>query len=327
METCKMSDMKNLVGSVLVLTISLILAGCSGQDDVTLESGKPPTETDADVVKIVTSFSMIEDMAADIGGEHAEVINLAPIGTDPHEYEPKPDDMKNIARSDLVFYNGLNLEGGDKGWLSKVLNTTDYPVRNAVELTRDVEPLYIGDKDNKEVNPHAFIDPHVGEKMIRTITDTLVEKNPKNKEYFRKNEEEYLKELHQIEKDYDEQMSSIPGEDRVFVTSEQAFQYLTTRYHLKEGYIWAIDTEENGSPEQIKNLVQFIGENEPPVLFVESNVDTRPMETVSRESNVPIYEKPLYSDEIGKKGEEGDTYLSYLKYNLEVITDGLTTNE
>src|SRR5690625_5343771 len=69
METCKMSDMKNLVGSVLVLTISLILAGCSSQDDVTLESGKPPTETDADVVKIVTSFSMIEDMAADIGGE------------------------------------------------------------------------------------------------------------------------------------------------------------------------------------------------------------------------------------------------------------------
>lgn len=319
--------MKKLFLLISILALSLIFIGCSRQDDITLDSNQPPTQTSKDKIKVVTSFSMIEDMTKEIGGKHVEVTNLVPIGTDPHEYEPKPDDMKDIARSDLVLYNGLNLEGGNKGWLSKVLDTTDYSKQNAVEVAKDVKPMYIGDKENKEVNPHAFIDPYVGEKMVKTITTSLIEKNPKNKEYFKKKEKNYLKELHKIEHDYDKQIKGIPKRDKIFVTSEQAFQYLTTRYNLKEGYIWAIDTEENGSPEQIKNLVKFIHKNKPPVLFVESNVDKRPMETVSSESNIPIYKQPIYSDEIGKKGEEGDTYLSYLRYNLKVITQGLTSSD
>src|SRR5690625_7921400 len=96
----------------------------------------------------------------------------------------------------------------------------------------------------------------------------------------------------------------MPEEERILITSERAFQYLADRYGLKEGYIWSVDTEENGTPEQITSLIEFIKENEPPVLFVESNVDTRPMETVSKESGVAIFEDPLFSDEIGKQGEE-----------------------
>src|SRR5699024_3834421 len=104
--------------------------------------------------------------------------------------------------------------------------------------------------------------------------------------------------LQEIADEYEEKLGEIPEENRVLVTSEQAYQYMTKRYGLEGGFIWAIDTEENGSPEQIKSLLAFIQEHEPPVLFVETNVDTRPMETVAAESGVEIFGE-LYSDEIG----------------------------
>src|SRR5699024_3925292 len=94
-------------------------------------------------------------------------------------------------------------------------------------------------------------------------------------------------------------------------------------YDLKEGFIWAVDTDENGSPDQIKKAIGFVKENNPPVLFVESNVDRRPMNTISEGTGVPIYKSPLYSDELGKPGQKAATYIDYLRYNLDLIYDGL----
>lgn len=313
--------MKKMILFLFTISLSIILVACGNNDkddDEKLES------VDKDKIKVVTSFSMIDDMTKEIGGKHVEVHNLVPTGTDPHDYEPKPNDIKHLSKADLVFYNGLNLEGGNKGWLSKALESSDFSQENAIKTAKDVKPKYIKDEDGKkEVNPHAFIYPNVGEKMVKNITKSLVERNPKNKDYYKANEKAYLEKLYNIEADYKEQLGNIPKEDRIFVASEQAFQYLTDRYDLKEGYIWAIDTDENGSPEQIKNLVKFVNKNKPAILFVESNVDKRPMETVSKESGISIYKKPIYSDEIGKKGEETDTYLKYLEYNLEVLKKGL----
>src|SRR5699024_12339353 len=109
----------------------------------------------------------------------------------------------------------------------------------------------------------------------------------------------YLETLKDIEKTYEEKIADIPEKDRILITSERAYQYLADRYGLKEGYIWSVDTEENGTPEQITSLIELIKENEQPDLFVESNVETRPMETVSKESGVAIFEDPLFS-EIGR---------------------------
>src|SRR5699024_11555798 len=109
-----------------------------------------------------------------------------------------------------------------------------------------------------------------------------------------------------------------PDGRRIIITSERAFQCLADRYDLQEGYIWGIDTEENGTPEQIKNLIAFISDKDVPGLFIESNVDPRPMESVSKETGVPIA-GTLYSDEIGTRGSDADTYLSYLQHNIDVI--------
>ncbi|BFH11620.1 zinc ABC transporter substrate-binding protein [Paenibacillus melissococcoides] len=309
----------------------LVLAAC-GQANSS-NSGAVPASSDSasepakeGPLKIVTSFTILEDFAREIGGEDVEVHNLVPTGTDPHEYEPLPEDIKKATDADVLFYNGLNLEGGKSGWFFKMIESVGQKEENVFNLTERVEPMYIGGKDGheEEINPHAFIDPAVGIKMAEDMRDALMKKDPARKENYEKRADEYISKLKEIDKEYEEKINSIPEENRILVTSERAFQYMTTHYGLKEAYIWEIDTEENGSPTQIKSLVEFIKEHKVPVLFIESNVDPRPMETVANETGVRIAEKRIYSDEIGQRGAEVDTYIKYLEYNLELIHSELS---
>lgn len=315
--------MKNIFKGLIIAVIAgFFLAACSSDDN---NAAKEKKNTEEEPLKVVTTFSILDDMVSQIGGELVEVHNLVPIGTDPHEYEPLPEDIKAATDADALFYNGLNLEGGDSGWFAKLVDSVGKEDEVIFETAKDVEPMYVSDEDGtKEENPHAFLDPVVGIQMAEEVRDALVEIDPEHKEDYEKKAESYLETLNDIDKEYEEKLSDIPKEDRILITSERAYQYLADRYGLKEGYIWAVDTEENGTPEQITSLVEFIEENEPPVLFVESNVDTRPMETVSKETGVDIFEDPIFSDEIGEPGGEGDTYVKYLEYNIEKIHDGLT---
>ncbi|VEF49937.1 periplasmic solute binding protein [Bacillus freudenreichii] len=299
----------------------LLLAACGkNEDHEGNASGKNNT------LKVVTSFTIIEDLAREIGGDDVEIHNLVPTGTDPHEYEPLPEDIKKATDADILFYNGLNLEGGKKGWFFKMVDSVGQKEENIYSLTERVEPMYISTEDGKEeeINPHAFIDPAVGIKMAEDMRDAFMEKDPERKESYKERANKYINRLKEIDKEYADKINDIPEEKRILVTSERAFQYMTDHYGLKEGYIWAVDTEENGSPKQIKSLVSFIKEHNVPVLFIESNVDPRPMETVSKETGIPFSKKPIYSDEIGKPGDEVDTYVKYLNYNINLIHDELS---
>lgn len=300
-----------------VLAVLLMLTGCGQKEAVSSQDGP---------LKVVTSFTIIQDIAREIGGEDVEIHNLVPTGTDPHEYEPLPEDIKKATDADILFYNGLNLEGGASGWFFKMIDSVGQKEENVINLTERVEPMYIGGTDGHEaeINPHAFIDPGVGIKMAEDMRDALMKKDPDRKEKYQERADNYVSRLKEIEKEYEEKINAIPKENRILVTSERAFQYMTSRFGLDEAFIWEIDTEENGSPQQIKSLIEFIKENNVPVLFVESNVDTRPMETVSQESGVPIASKPIYSDEIGQPGEEVDTYIKYLQYNIDLIYSELS---
>lgn len=314
--------MKKMFKWFTLATLAVLLLAACGNDDKT--SNKKGD--DDGKLKVVTSFTIIEDLAREIGGDDVAIHNLVPTGTDPHEYDPKPNDIKKASDADILFYNGLNLEGGKKGWFFKMIDSTGQDEKKVFSLTENVEPLYIGGEDGheEEINPHAFIDPAVGIKMAQDMRDAFIKVDPDNKSAYEKRASDYLERLTKIEKEYEERINDIPKEDRTLVTSERAFQYMAKHYGLKEAFIWEIDTEENGSPKQIKNLVNYIKDNEVPVLFVESNVDQRPMKTVSKESGVPIAEKPIYSDEIGKKGDKVDTYMKYLQYNIDLMHDELS---
>lgn len=280
-------------------------------------------------VKVISSFSILTDILYQIGKDSIDVHNLAPVGTDPHEYQPVPEDMKFASNADLFIYNGLNLEGGDNGWFSKLVQSVNADESRVIKASATVQPMYLlvdEDDEKMEVNPHSFISPVVGIEMARAIGQALISVDEANKEFYEKNLEEYLTKLTAIEKKYRESFASIPEEDRYFIASERAFQYLASEYGLTEGFIWSVDTEENGSPDQIKNAIAFVKENQPKALFIESNVDSRPMQTVSKETGVPIYYPAIYSDELGRPGQEADTYLTYLEYNLKHIYYGLKGN-
>lgn len=303
----------------LLMVLALVLTACGSNTD------KPEEGEDSDKINVVTSFTIIEDMTKRIGGDLVNVYNLVPSGTDPHEYEPLPNDIKAAEDADLLLYNGMNLEGGEHGWFFKLIHTTGQDENRVFELNKGVTPMYLTHEDGKEeeINPHSFINPKVGIKMAENLRDALVAVDEDNKAVYEVNAEQYIGELKAISERYASVINSIPEERRILVTSEHAFQYMASEYGLREAYVWEVDTEELGTPEQIKSLVDHLREIQPPVMFMESNVDPRPLETVSKETGIPIFEEPIYSDEIGNIGEQVDTYVKFLEHNIRIIEKGL----
>lgn len=301
----------------IILIIMLALVGCntSGNNETVDTDGK---------LKVISTFTIITDMVEEIGQDKVSVTNLVPTGTDPHEYEPKPEDIKAITDADLLLYNGLNLEGGDQGWFAKATKSVKVEESKIHQLSDKIEPMYLlGGGDDDEINPHAFISPKNGIKMSEAVRDALVEADAENKDFYEANAETYINKLKEIDEKYHTEIDAIPEENKILVTSEKAFQYMNADYGLREAYIWAIDTEELGTTEQLKSLLEILKTDKPPYLFLESNVDERPMKTISSESGIPIFEKRIYSDEIGTPGSEVDTYLKMLENNIAIISEGL----
>src|SRR5690625_608886 len=304
---------------ILIITGILLLSACSS----TTKS------TNNNQLKVVTSFTLIEDMVKEIGGDLVKTHNLVPIGTDPHEYDPLPEDVKAATDADLIIYNGFNLEGNEEGgWIVKLAQAIDKNVSDFYELMEGAEPLYLGGEDGQpdQINPHTFLDPVLGIHMAEKVRDALIENLPGEETTLRDRATEYIKQLEDIHQLYEEKINDIPEENRILITSERAYQYVAKRYGLEEGYIFQVDTEETGTPEQITSLIEFIREKEPPVLFVETNVDQRAMEMVSQETGVEIYAE-IFSDEIGAPGSEGDTYIKFLRYYIEKIHEGLISKQ
>ncbi len=300
----------------VLLIILLALVGCGSSNTSKVE--------DDGKLKVISTFTIITDMVEEIGQDKVSVTNLVPTGTDPHEYEPKPEDIKAITDADLLLYNGLNLEGGEHGWFAKATKSVSVDEKKIHELSDKIEPMYLlGGGEDDEINPHAFISPKNGIKMSEAVRDALVEADPDNKDFYEANATEYISKLDAIDAEYHKEIDAIPEKNKILVTSEKAFQYMTADYGLREAYIWAIDTEELGTTEQLNTLLGVLKTDAPPYLFVESNVDDRPMKTISSESGIPIFEKKIYSDEIGTPGSEVDTYIKMLENNIRIISEGL----
>ncbi|MDN6161739.1 MAG: zinc ABC transporter substrate-binding protein [Atopostipes sp.] len=326
--------MKKILKYLATLSMMALLLTACGTD--TEEEAGPDGK-----LKVVTSFTILSDIAEQIGGEDVDIHNLVPTGTDPHEYEPLPKDMKAATDADILLYNGLNLEGGKNGWFFKMVDAVDQDEDVIYNLSEGVEPMSVTDEldadqmeaqeideeDHGEINPHAFISPHVGIILTENMRDAFMEQDPDNADDYEERASEYLERLNGMDEEYHEKIQDIPEDRRVLVTSERAYQYMTEEYGLKEGFIWALDTEDTGTPEQIKSLVHFIEKYDVPVLFIESNVDARPMETVSEQTGVPFSSKEIYSDEIGEPGDEVDTYMKFLKYNINLVHDELINAE
>lgn len=273
-------------------------------------------------LQAVSSFTILTDIVEEVGGEHVEVYNLVPVGQDPHEYDGSPDDSKALADADVFFYNGLNLEGGEHGWAARMADAVEMEADQRIETSDGVEPMYLSEGLTDSVNPHAFLDPNIGMIMAENVANGLSEADPEHAAAYQENLDKYLGALTDLDAQYQQEIGDLQDDRKVLVTSERAFQYMADRYDLREGYIWSVDTDDVGTPDQIISTIDFVNQYDPPALFVESNVTPAPMETVAQDTGVDIY-ATVYSDELAPDGEPGDTYLGFLEENLTRISEGL----
>ncbi|OME06060.1 MULTISPECIES: zinc ABC transporter substrate-binding protein [Paenibacillus] len=279
-------------------------------------------DADHDKLQIVATYSIIADMTENIVGEKAEVYSMVPIGTDPHMYDPLPKDTSKVSSADLVFYNGLNLETG-KGWFQDLLDVTNKK-DVAFAVSDEVSPMYLTEKGKEtQIDPHAWLDIQNSIKYVDIITKRVIEKDPDNKEFYLNNQSEYVKKLNELDQYAKEAVEKIPQEKRILVTSEGAFKYFSKAYGFESAFIWEINTDSQGTPEQMKNIIKIIDENQVPALFLETSVNPKTMETIANETGVPIHSK-IFTDSLAKKGEEGDTYIKMIKWNIDKVIEGLS---
>jgi iron/zinc/copper transport system substrate-binding protein len=217
----------------------------------------------------------------------------------------------------------LNLETG-KGWFQDLLDVTNKK-DVAFAVSDEVTPMFLTEKGKEtQEDPHAWLDVQNAIKYVDIITKHVIEKDPDNKEFYLNNQSEYVKKLNELDQYAKESVEQIPQEKRILVTSEGAFKYFSKAYGFESAFIWEINTDSQGTPEQMKNIIKIIDENQVPALFLETSVNPKTMETISNETGVPIHSK-IFTDSLAKKGEESDTYLKMIKWNIDKVVEGLSS--
>ena len=301
---------------VLLLLAFVGLAACSSQ--------KSSTDSSSSKLNVVATNSIIADITKNIAGDKINLHSIVPVGQDPHEYEPLPEDVKKTSKADLIFYNGINLETGGNAWFTKLVeNAQKKENKDYYAVSEGVDVIYLeGQNEKGKEDPHAWLNLENGIIYAQNIAKRLIEKDPDNKATYEKNLKAYVEKLTALDKEAKEKFNNIPEEKKMIVTSEGCFKYFSKAYNVPSAYIWEINTEEEGTPDQIKTLVEKLRKTKVPSLFVESSVDDRPMKTVSKDTNIPIYAK-IFTDSVAEEGEEGDSYYSMMKYNLDKISEGL----
>ncbi|MFS0951817.1 metal ABC transporter substrate-binding protein [Enterococcus thailandicus] len=302
---------------ILLFALGIFLVGCSAKSEKS-------EQTKDGKLTVVATNSILADMAKEVGKDKVTIHSIVPVGTDPHEYEVLPEDIKKASDAKVILYNGLNLETGN-GWFNNLMETAKkVEDEDYFAVSREVEPLYLTSAGQEtQADPHAWLDVSNGIKYVEEITRILSEKDPENKEVYEKNSQEYRKKLESLDQQAKESFATISEEKKLLVTSEGAFKYFSKAYQLPAAYIWEINTESQGTPDQMSAIIDQVKASKVPGLFVESSVDPRSVERVSKETGVPIAEK-LFTDSVAKSGETGDSYYGMMKWNIEAIHDGLS---
>ena len=266
--------------------------------------------------KVVTTFTVIQDIAQNVAGDAATVESITKPGAEIHEYEPTPKDIVKAQSADLILWNGLNLER----WFERFFqNIKDKP---AVVVTEGITPLSIYEGPYKDApNPHAWMSPSNALIYVENIKNAFVKYDPQNADTYQKNAAAYAEKIKQLDKPLREKLSQIPADQRWLVTSEGAFSYLAKDYDLKEGYLWPINAEQQGSPQQVRKLIDLVKKNHIPVVFSESTVSAKPAQQVAKESGAK-YGGVLYVDSLSAADGPVPTYIDLLNVTVSTIVKG-----
>ncbi len=281
---------------------------------------KEPKETaEMQKIKVATSFVVLADIVRNVAGDAADVVSITKIGAEIHEYEPTPQDIVNAQDADIIIYNGLNLEL----WFERFLQDIegDIPV---VVVSEGIEPIsiYEGPYEGKP-NPHAWMSLTDGQKYVENIRAALVDIDPDNADVYNKNAKEYSDKIAGMHDDLKKVLDTIPQDKRYLVTSEGAFSYLARDFNLQEVFLWAINAEQQGTPQQVRRVIDIVNSENIPVVFSESTISPKPAQQVAAETEA-IYGGVLYVDSLTNEDGAVPTYLDLLTVTTQTIANGFS---
>jgi manganese/iron transport system substrate-binding protein len=269
-------------------------------------------------LKAVTSFTIIADMARNVAGDAADVVSVTKPGAEIHNYQPTPGDLIAAQDADLVLWNGLNLEQWFEQFLSNLGNVP------SVVVTEGIEPIGIGEGPYEgKPNPHAWMSPTDALVYVENIRAAFVQADPANEAVYNANAQRYADEITATVAPIRAAIEAIPPERRWLVTSEGAFSYLARDFGLKELYLWPINADQQGTPQQVRQVIDAVRANNVPAIFSESTISSKPAEQVARETGIR-YGGVLYVDSLSEADGPVPTYLDLLSVTTSTIVAGLT---
>ncbi|WP_039831094.1 metal ABC transporter substrate-binding protein [Nocardiopsis valliformis] len=295
------------------LALTLALSACSTSAGQTRDDA----DRDSDRLLVLTTFTVIADMAENVAADRVDVASLTRPGAEIHGYEPTPDDLVRGQGADLILENGLGLEA----WFQQFTDRVDAPTAVLTDGI-DTIPVASGGYEG-EPNPHAWMSPDNALVYVDNIRDALTELDPEGEAEFAEAAEAYKEDITEVGAYLEAELAEVPEPARALVTCEGAFSYLARDAGLTEQYLWPVNAEREGTPQQIAAVSEFVRDNDVPAVFCESTVNDSAQQSVIRETGAAMGET-LYVDSLSEPDGPVPTYLDLLRHDAEAIVAGLT---
>ena len=268
--------------------------------------------------KAITTFTVIADIAQNVAGDAAIVESITKPGAEIHNYQPTPGDILRAQDADLILWNGLNLELWFERFLANLRDVPSVVVSDGVEPMGIAEGPYTG-----KPNPHAWMSPAAALIYVDNIRDAFIEHDPENADTYRQNAAAYRQQIEATVAPIRAELQSIPEERRWLVSSEGAFSYLARDFGLKELYLWPINADQQGTPQQVRKVIDAVRANKIPTVFSESTISPKPSQQVARETGAK-YGGVLYVDSLSEADGPVPTYIDLLRVTATTVAEGLS---
>ena len=306
---------RTLLGALSLALASMATAG--------LMLGSQPAHaadaaSSAPKFKVVTTFTIIADMARNVAGDAADVQSITKPGAEIHDYQPTPGDLVRAQGAQLVLWNGLNLERWFERFFHRLKKVPGVVVTEGIKPMSITEGPYSG-----KPNPHAWMSPENGIIYVDNIRDALIQHDPAHADTYRTNAERYKQQIRATIDPIRQQVEALPAQKRWLVSSEGAFSYLARDFGLRELYLWPINADQQGTPRQVRHVIDEVRKHHIPAVFSESTVSAAPAQQVARETGAH-YGGVLYVDSLSEPDGPVPTYLDLLRVTSETLAKGLS---